>query len=287
MGQTVSFQDWPALVFFTNTAERLIQRFSEEFDFVGVGMTNIQITISNKPLEVVEGKIYSAAELGIKLSVTNIPVWPVNFYTPGVHRLLQLAANIYEATTNRLFPGVYIPLIQKNGDGWIRVVGYQEFGEVPNILNQPPVEPYLVRAGDPKAIPVYNVPFIVGVRKGFPAFNEFTMMPVVVVTRKAEISRPDPVLPPATTNIVYLIGISNLVALEAWNPYRTNYPRSLRLRARVEVEGLFTNHLGLRYVSQTNREVLFDIPANFWPGFNAYRYDSFIVPLYLAMTSCH
>ena len=282
MGQTVSFQDWPALVFFTNTAERLIQRISEEFDFVGVGMTNIQITISNKPLEVVEGKIYSAAELGIKLSVTNIPVWPVNFYTPGVHRLLQLAANIYEATTNRLFPGVYIPLIQKNGDGWIRVVGYQEFGEVPNILNQPPVEPYLVRAGDPEAIPVYNVPFIVGVRKGFPAFNEFTMMPVVVVTRKAEISRPDPVLPPATTNIniVYLIGISNLVALEAWNPYRTNYPRSLRLRARVEVEGLFTNHLGLRYVSQTNREVLFDIPANFWPGFNAYRYDSFIVPLY-------
>ena len=33
--------------------------------------------------------------------VTNIPIYPVNYYTPAVHRLLQLAANIYDASTNK------------------------------------------------------------------------------------------------------------------------------------------------------------------------------------------
>src|ERR1035438_2962856 len=36
------------------------------------------------------------------ITVTNIPVYPVNFYTPVVHRLLQVAANIYECTTTNL-----------------------------------------------------------------------------------------------------------------------------------------------------------------------------------------
>ena len=49
-----------------------------------------------------------------------IPVWPTNYYTPAVHRVLQLAANIYDSgNTNRyydqltpagpFFPSVFKP----------------------------------------------------------------------------------------------------------------------------------------------------------------------------------
>ena len=34
------------------------------------------------------------------LSVTNVQVWPTNRYTPAVHRAFQLAANLYDASTN-------------------------------------------------------------------------------------------------------------------------------------------------------------------------------------------
>ena len=55
------------------------------------------------------------ARLG--LSVTNIPVYPTNYYTPAVHRLLQLAANLYDASTNKTatapddfdYPSVFRP----------------------------------------------------------------------------------------------------------------------------------------------------------------------------------
>ena len=35
------------------------------------------------------------------LSLNHIQVFPTNQYTPAVHRLLQVTANLYDATTNR------------------------------------------------------------------------------------------------------------------------------------------------------------------------------------------
>jgi|KBSSwiStaDraftv2_1062776.scaffolds.fasta_scaffold122347_3 hypothetical protein len=37
----------------------------------------------------------------LNLSLTRIQVYPTNQYTPAVHRLLQVTANILDATTNR------------------------------------------------------------------------------------------------------------------------------------------------------------------------------------------
>ena len=50
---------------------------------------------------------------GISIPITNlhIPLWPTNFYTPSVHRLFQLAANIYDATTNRSLVYPYLPSV--------------------------------------------------------------------------------------------------------------------------------------------------------------------------------
>src|SRR6185437_2301113 len=63
-------------------------------------------------------------EIGVPLSTHYIPVYPTNYYTPAVHRALQLAANIFDATTNQTvplvtgqtnayFPSVFRPVFTK------------------------------------------------------------------------------------------------------------------------------------------------------------------------------
>jgi hypothetical protein len=37
----------------------------------------------------------------LNLDLNKLQVYPTNYYTPSVHRLLQVAANLYDCTTNR------------------------------------------------------------------------------------------------------------------------------------------------------------------------------------------
>ena len=67
--RAVSLTPWVPDRFFNVTADRLLKQY---FPNGGIGRSNI-------------------------MGVTNIMVWPVNQYTPEVHRTLQLVANIYEA----------------------------------------------------------------------------------------------------------------------------------------------------------------------------------------------
>ena len=52
---------------------------------------------------------------------SGIQLFPANAYTPEVHRLLQVAANIHDATTNRLLypnpPTVMRPVFRKHAGG--------------------------------------------------------------------------------------------------------------------------------------------------------------------------
>jgi hypothetical protein len=56
-----------------------------------------------------------SAQLNVKL--TQIQIYPTNQYTPAVHRLLQVAANLYDASTNRYYdqatPSVALPTVFK------------------------------------------------------------------------------------------------------------------------------------------------------------------------------
>src|SRR5689334_17628989 len=51
----------------------------------------------------------------LNLNLSRLQIYPTNQYTPAVHRLLQLTANVYDATTNRYndpyphFPTVFRP----------------------------------------------------------------------------------------------------------------------------------------------------------------------------------
>ena len=186
-------------------------------------------------------------------SITNIPVWVSNrfVYTPAVHRLLQLAANIYDASTNNNFnlPHVYRPLFRRVVNGRnndIYIMGYIAVNSVTGPGDPQLAAPYdvtqLIKANQtPIAnnnvpVNVYGVPWIIGAKKGLPNFNQFSLLSAAQVTRKLEISRTtdNPRSATYTTNQAYIVGVSNQVGVSFWNSYsNTYYPHSGNLRVVV------------------------------------------------------
>jgi hypothetical protein len=246
-------------------------------DANGIGVTNIQYFQQTNQIPA--------------FSVTNIPVW-VNsnlVYTPAVHRLLQLAANLYDATTNGNYnlPHVYRPVLERvNNNGDIYIVGYVPVTFVSGVndaqLSAPqditqlsavqPNAPILGKSGSP--INVYGVPWIIGAKKGLPGFNQLALINSAQITRKMQVSRPSLGMPVNQTNQMYVISISNSVSVSFWNSYATNYySRSggpLTIFAADSLYINFTNQTyyappaGLRNVNMAYYQT---IPSgNYWPG---------------------
>jgi len=246
---------------------------------------------------------------GLKLSVTNLQVYPTNFYTPSVHRLLQLAANIYDASTNRAliagqtngFPSVFRPIFRRlvgPTNNIIVIAGYREvlnadfaFANLAPQMIDPqvpspfwrwtdfpvygtPFAPARIASGGEKLEPmVAGVPLIIGAKKGYPNFNELAMETQVFVSRLLEFRRPQGGDPNQNavneTNQMYVIGITNLFGLEAWNSYSNPYPRNLQLVASVSTASVLTNELSSVVPIYSNR-IFFtrsmNIPAGTWKG---------------------
>jgi hypothetical protein len=223
----------------------------------------------------------------------SIQVWPTNFYTPSVHRLLQLAANIYDATTNRIdttyphLPSIFRPWFWYNPK--LKCTFITNYTEVTNldlltsVKFKEPNDPSL--GGTDMA---YGSPVIIGAKKGFPNFNELEMETRVTVTRKLEFRRAAGSQngPIQETNQMYVVGISNVFGVEAWNSYITNFPRPLRMYVGVDMTAVMTNQLGTMLVTNmyiTNVPTptgYLDIAAGKWLGFSSAvsPQASFIVP---------
>ena len=140
-----------AVTFFTNVAERIFQLQSNEFN----PSTNFMIR-----------------------SILEIPVFPTNRYSSGIHRILQLAANIFDAANTNLYPTVFRPLFGPGPvPGVNYIVGYEknnDAGSLNTWLNAN----------------TNGIPLVIGAKKGFPNFNEYTMWSEFLVTRKLELTRP-------------------------------------------------------------------------------------------------
>ena len=67
------------------------------------------------------------------------------------------------------------------------------------------------------------MPWIIGAKKGFPNFNEFSMQDVVKVTRKLQVTRLTTNSPPNATNQMYVISVTNSLGVEFWNSYTNGY----------------------------------------------------------------
>ncbi|WP_040547104.1 hypothetical protein [Pedosphaera parvula] len=214
------------------------------------------------------------SEMGLDLN--HIQIYPTNQYTPAVHRLLQVTANIYDCTTNRadLTDYPYLPTIFRpqftNDNGTIYITGYvEETGT--NVIPKKPLD--LLNPNDRANLQpddnIYGIPLVIGAKKGLPNFNEFSMAAVVQLTRRMQIRKPNlsdnnPAHWEYRTQ--YAVGISNIFAVEMWNSYGTPFPRAVNIMVTNEVAIILTNDLGI--IAQTNLIIgnLVEIGSNVWAG---------------------
>ncbi len=243
------------------------------------------------------------AKSGCNFTVTNIPVFDgTNFvYSPAVNRLLQVAANIYDATTNRTFsdgtspsgpfcPTVFRPTFGRNGNV-VFINGFVEEGDGTTSYQAQPLSlPQDLALVSTNTTNIYGVPWIIGARKGFPNFNKFSVYNFLQVSRVLQVVKPYAGAPAGTwqTNIMYVIGISNLIAAQAWNSYSSNYPRAVDIIASDNLTVGLTNDDGFSsFSSFYTSSFPFAISSNTWPvGFfhGTPISNSFQVPLYFGTT---
>jgi hypothetical protein len=216
---TTSLVPWTPIRFFTNAADLMLRSQSSSI-LSQFGITNLT------------------------LSVTNIPIYPASLYFSSVHRLLQLAANIYDASTNRFLlaagtnslyaPSVFRPLFGRRGTN-IFISGFEEVTGT-NVLRDPWVDlnipalafSRITESNPTNRVNVYGIPYVIGVRKGYPNFNELLLQTTVQVTRRLEVVKNKPADTPVFHQS-YEIAISNYLAMEAWNSYTQAFPRELQM----------------------------------------------------------
>jgi hypothetical protein len=215
-------------------------------------------------------------------SLTNIPVYinGVFVYSPAVNRLLQLAANVYDATTASPYPSVFRPLFSNNGLGDVFITGFTNivpFADGFADYQLAPPTDIATFAGKPGIIlnlatNICGVPWIIGAKKGLPNFNEFSMENVLSVTRRLQLTRVTnayPIIPSITgTNQMYLMSLSSSIGVELWNSYTNNYPGSISIGIYENATLSITND-DLHAVNPL-RSAIFStniiIPVTTWPG---------------------
>jgi hypothetical protein len=304
-----------ALQFFTNAADRMLRAYSQQWlvespsNYVATyGMfTNL-------------GTFANPTNIPIPFGISDIPVYVngTNAYTPAIQRVLQLAANIYDATTNSTFaqganyPSVFRPIFERDSLGDVFIVGYTSlsstFGpntvigtgdqqlwipyDLASITNNPSFPVFKPMTDVHGYINVYGVPWIIGAKKGFPNFNEFSMQSIVQVTRKLELVRPTLTALPSeiTTNQMYIFSVSNVFGVECWNSYTSNSLSGVVIWPRDTLSMTLTNDDGMVPVSFSVLAAnITNLPAQ-WPGTiqpwalnsnpNNPDTNSFVIPLF-------
>jgi hypothetical protein len=248
-----NFVQWRPLEFFTNVAHRILR---DEFPVMREQFgTNVELyaTIYTNLLQ---RRI--PVMINGMTQFTNAFNLVQRIYSPHIHQILQVSANVYEATLGGkldekepYFPTVFRPVFHLDpGTTNIFIVDFvDETG--PGMYNRvvqrtgpamrwhtlddsstwPGKGPAPTTGGDFDTNDFfYGVPFIVGAKKGFPNFNELAIQTVANFSRKLEFRKDAPSdSTPKQTNQMFIVGVSNAVAAEAWNSYDRPYPRNLRM----------------------------------------------------------
>ncbi len=229
------------------------------------------------------------------LSAERIQVFPTNCYSPEVHRLLQLAANIYDATTNRgssypFYPSVFRPLFT-NESGNIFISGYVEASNTNFLENQwldvstPADRQLLSNPSIASNANIYGQPITIGTKKGFPNFNEFSMETISQITRSLELRKPTTNSISNETNQMYSLMFSNVFGVETWNSYPQIFARPLELHVSHKFAAWITDETGATIwptsgvCFTTNFSPVPMIVSN-WPGFFLSSSNSFVLPYF-------
>ena len=274
-----NFVDWQPVTFFTHVAQRLFEtsRSTNLYLLGGGRLVLTNYTIGNSIVRT-------------NFSITNISIYPFNEYTPSVHRLLQVAANLYDATTNKVqlsgypyLPTVFRPVFGVSATN-IYISGYIEVTNTLFLNNLRPLDLTLPRdraalAANPYAV-VYNIPFIIGAKKGFPNFNEFSLLNVVQVSRKLEVRKATPTAPyPSQTNQMYMLSITNQFGLEAWNSYLQPFRRPLHLQVVGSVSEALTTSVTNLYNMPVTVLLATNVPYYTYTNLVVWPANQLVVPL--------
>jgi hypothetical protein len=282
-GVETNLVPWAPLDFFTAAADKLLHAYSAEwyqinpsnyiqsyYGFYEPFYTNIDgLYVTN----ISHGsQVNQIPDFGI----TNIPVY-INgqfVYSSAINRLLQLAANIYDASTNIAtstpgsvnYPSVFRPIFWVTNEFELNlgrfsqnvyIRGFQCLQSPFNtVLTLPatsppafavPVEVNTLPLGI-DASNVWGVPWIIGAKKGLPNFNAFEMVNGFFIERELQYNR-NPITSSGetfpygrvyTTNQMFIMGISNYLGVEDWNSYASNYNNQVEIVAQNYLSDLMT-----------------------------------------------
>jgi len=268
---------------------------------VGTALANTPIT-TDSPIGFFTNVASRLLSAELNMDLYRIQIYPTNQYTPAVHRLLQVTANLYDATTNRFnddyphLPTVFRPQFGKIGDA----VYITNFIEVTNITSltgtlRALTDTNVANALQPDDL-VFGVPLIIGAKKGFPNFNEFYMESAFQLTRKLMVTRQStnvPSPPPIPSSSfwgyyeMFNLSLTNQLGVECWNSYQSNYTRPIDIYVtnflvmtltNDENNFSFTTYLtaggSLQFPNSTN--AVWPGYTNMYPTFSA---GSFQIPL--------
>jgi hypothetical protein len=289
-----NFLPWTPLGFFTNAADRMLRTYTA---FWMSGSTNNFNNFTNT----------FGADVTNAFGVTDIPVYVDGrfVYSPAVQRVLQLAANIYDASTTNFYPSRFKPIFRNDGTN-VFISGYEQqtavivrdptFGELGNFDLSIPTDASTLLNFPANAdihTNVYGVPWIIGAKKGLPNFNEFSMETAFQITRKLQYSRNTNTWQYAS-NQMYIMSISNYFGVECWNSYRSNYlgvgtvnPGMVDIMVRDNMAMAMTLSNDTGGLSQVATNVIYANNPNpysvfSWPGYPSGQ-TNFLIPLNAAV----
>ncbi len=190
----------------------------------------------------------------LNLNLAQLQVYPTNKYTPPVQRLLQVTANLYDATTTNFYPSVFRPIFSSDATGTnIFISGYEPVASVSGIndarLALPVEASALAAPGVPftnSAVNVYGIPWIIGAKKGLPGLSQFSMVNAAQFTRKLQVVR-NFIGGPFWTNQMLILTITNNLGISFWNSYANDYPTNyagdlnLSIVVHSEAQSVVTN----------------------------------------------
>jgi hypothetical protein len=291
--------DWTPLGFFTNAADLMLS--SQEFpvtNLVGGLMYYNHFGLANGGIP-----IYNSTNASF-------------CYNAKIHRTLQVAANIYEATAGKYssnvipyasgqtvyLPHAYRPLFYISNSPLaltVNIVGYAPvapFSKEPafgypfiDLSNTNALKTYAGQTAP--NINIWGVPWVVGTVTGLPSFNKYTYQNRVIAQREllfvrgASGGKAITNVQPQYTNQFYVFTVSNQFGIDAWCPYSSGYPRSVILFETNFITVVLTNNFNKQYTN--NFQFGTNIPFNSWPRWtgNTNNPTGFIALLQTNVTS--
>lgn len=260
---------WDATNFFHIVADALLTN-----EFFPYGITNIGLHSGRViPVYAPTNGSGGGSAFGVP-TTTGIAPSVVPLYSPRIHQLLQMAANLYEATLPaRLYPTVFRPLFASS-NGVDFIAGYKD--ETGNTGFRTAVDGGSLRWHDlgaasanlgstPTAnVAFYDVPMIFGARKGLPNFNEFAGHSLFQITRKMKVLKNAQGVKIAT-NHLHILSVSNAFFCEAWNPYAASYPQRLHIYVtNTATASLLKDGAALVPVTNHNLRTTFPVNTGQW-----------------------